>query len=208
MPALIPRRSAAAAFGLPGRRPVNGFRMRQGSLRGSGFSLIEVVLALAVVSFCGVTMLGLLSAGLSSFQHSEELSAGASIRNQIVQDLQQAGWAANLYQYFGIDSSAANTTSTWVNNGSPKSQTQYFDGEANLLPSSDGAVFKAMVTPVVPGTPNEQYSSGWTGPAPVAGAGPAASASLMEFQIVISRSGVPATGKGSTVTYTICLGRN
>jgi uncharacterized protein (TIGR02598 family) len=52
-----------------------------------GFSLVEVVLALGVVSFCVISLLGLVSAGLKSDANSSGETVVASLLTAIVIDL-------------------------------------------------------------------------------------------------------------------------
>jgi uncharacterized protein (TIGR02598 family) len=57
---------------------------------GSGFSLIEVTLALGVAAFCLLTLFGLLPMGLTSNQASHEETAAANITSAILADLRNA----------------------------------------------------------------------------------------------------------------------
>jgi uncharacterized protein (TIGR02598 family) len=63
-------------------RPRFHLRFAQGYSR-DGFSLIEVVLALGVVSFCLISITGLLSVGLSSIGSSREKAGAANALEQI-----------------------------------------------------------------------------------------------------------------------------
>ena len=141
-------------------------------------------------------MIGLLGVGISSFQSSEQISVSSKIREQVVGDLVQEGWSGILKQYFGINSVTA--TTTWVGQ-TPSPQTFNFDEYGTLLTSTTGALFQATVTPCT-STTNPTTSS--------QGAGPASSASLLEFQIAIRRVNVPATIPGSVTTYTAFVGHN
>jgi uncharacterized protein (TIGR02598 family) len=58
-------------------------------LRQSGFSLVEVVLAVGVISFAFVAILGLLPAGLHQFRQAMDTSVAAQIAQRIIQDAQQ-----------------------------------------------------------------------------------------------------------------------
>ncbi|MGB8356459.1 MAG: Verru_Chthon cassette protein B [Chthoniobacteraceae bacterium] len=55
----------------------------------SGFSLIEVVMALGIVSFAFVAIFGLLPIGLTSFRNAMDASIGSQIVQQVVTDVQQ-----------------------------------------------------------------------------------------------------------------------
>jgi uncharacterized protein (TIGR02598 family) len=163
-----------------------------------GFSLIEVVLALGVLSFSSVVMIGLLGVGISSFQTSEQISTSSKIREQVVGDLEEEGWSGVLAQYYST------TPSAWTAQpaaGTP--QTFYFDEYGTLLPSTGstppGTLFQAVVTPCSPTT---SATVGGTG------GGPASSTSLIEFTIAISRINVPTTVTGSVTTYVAFVGHN
>lgn len=72
----------------------------------SGFSLIEVTLALGVVSFALVAVLGLIPVGMVAFRKAVDVSVGSQIVQQVVADFQQADFAtltqaqAPAYRYF------------------------------------------------------------------------------------------------------------
>jgi uncharacterized protein (TIGR02598 family) len=55
----------------------------------SGFSLVEVMLALGVLAFTSVGLLGLVASGLGSFREAVDLSTGAQISQRVVGDVQQ-----------------------------------------------------------------------------------------------------------------------
>ena len=57
--------------------------------RQSAFSLVEVVLAVGVISFAFVAILGLLPAGLAQFRQAMDNSVGAQIAQRIILDCQQ-----------------------------------------------------------------------------------------------------------------------
>ncbi len=59
-------------------------------IRNKGFSLIEVVLALAIAVFAIVPLIALLPAGMKNNQESEEISQAASLLNEITIALKQA----------------------------------------------------------------------------------------------------------------------
>jgi type II secretory pathway pseudopilin PulG len=69
----------------------------------SGFSLIEVTIALGVAAFCLLTIFGLLPMGLSSNQGSMEQTAAANISSAILADLRSAQpLGANSSPRYGI----------------------------------------------------------------------------------------------------------
>jgi len=58
--------------------------------RQSGFSLVEVVLAVGVISFAFVAILGLLPAGLTQFRQAMDNSIASQIAQRIIMDAQQS----------------------------------------------------------------------------------------------------------------------
>ncbi len=181
---LFPAESSNADFGPAQMKPRRRYPL--------GFSLVEVVMALSIVAGCCIVMVGLLGVGLTTFNTSQELTISGKIDEQIVSDIEQAGWSGVLQQYFGIPNATASTT--WVGT-SATPQTSLYDEYGNLLTgtsSTASPIYQATVTPLTtaggPASPEN---------------GNAGSPSLIQFQIQISRVGVPnpATAPGTT-TYT------
>lgn len=56
----------------------------------SGFSLIEVTLALGIISFVLVSLLGLLPTGLSSFRDSMRATVSAQVSQRLIAEVRQA----------------------------------------------------------------------------------------------------------------------
>lgn len=65
-------------------------RLRRSSSRDSGFSLVEVALAIAVIAFAFVALLGLLPAGLTTFRRALDISICTEIAQRLVADAQGA----------------------------------------------------------------------------------------------------------------------
>jgi uncharacterized protein (TIGR02598 family) len=70
------------------------FRQRAGSVRPadwklSGFSLVEVTLAMGIIAFALVAVLGLVPPGLSTFRKAVTTSIGTQIVQQVVSDIRQ-----------------------------------------------------------------------------------------------------------------------
>jgi uncharacterized protein (TIGR02598 family) len=63
--------------------------MHQSSARRGGFSLVEVVLAVGVVAFAFVAVLGLLPAGMTQFRQAIDTSVCAQIGQRVIMDAQQ-----------------------------------------------------------------------------------------------------------------------
>lgn len=85
--------------------------MRKSPRRSRAFSLVEVVLAIGVVSFAFVAIMGLLPAGMSQFRKAIDTTMAADIAQRIISDAQQAdfdtltngpsnGLANSPYQYY------------------------------------------------------------------------------------------------------------
>jgi uncharacterized protein (TIGR02598 family) len=108
----------------------------------SGFSLVEVALAMAIAVFCLVVMLALLPVGLTSRQASIGETAANGILNEVVSDLRATTpttpKADTKSQQFGIAIPASTGTTTTI----------YFSGlgasTGTILTSS--AIYKLTVT--------------------------------------------------------------
>jgi uncharacterized protein (TIGR02598 family) len=115
---------------------------RTRSFSKSGFTLVEVVLALGIISFTLITMLGLLGNGLAAVH----TSTNASIVSEIVQQIR-----TNLDK-----STRAMLTSQST------ATTNYFDNQGLLLASSGpapaGTVYAGVLS--APTTPSASYFSG------------------------------------------------
>ncbi len=80
----------------------------------SAFSLVEVVLALGVVSFSLVALIGMLPVGLSNFRQAIEIQTQAQIVQQIATELQLAkysdlssgGYQSGFPRYFDAEGAA------------------------------------------------------------------------------------------------------
>jgi uncharacterized protein (TIGR02598 family) len=93
--------------------------------RASGFTLIEVALALGVVAFAFVGLIALLPAGLNNFRSSMNISIGSQIFQQIVNDAEQADFDALVKQ------------ETPDGTGFAVLPLRYFDDEGNeIVPSA------------------------------------------------------------------------
>lgn len=102
------------------------------------FSLVEVVLALGLTSFCLLAVMGMIPAGLSQNQNSVEKTVAANIACAIVADLRNAP-AAGTSPTYGFTLPTAGSASSMAN-GSP--QVLYFSGEGCV----SGSVGAAPVT--------------------------------------------------------------
>jgi Tfp pilus assembly protein PilV len=80
----------------------------------SGFSLVEVTLALGVVVFCLVSVFGLLAVGVSSTTASIDQTAATNILTSIAADLESTAKAGQTSPVFGITLPLANAATAQV----------------------------------------------------------------------------------------------
>lgn len=125
--------------------PYSPFIRKSLASRRTAFSLVEVVLAVGVISFAFVAILGLLPAGLHQFRQAMDTSVGAQIAQRVIQDCQLTDFdtlvdTANLTQnpnsivYIRAPSSAL-TKSASTNN--PGACVRYFTEEGNeIIPAT------------------------------------------------------------------------
>ena len=109
-------------------------------LRGeTGFSLIEVVLAIGIVSFAFVTLLGLLPVGLTAFRQSIDTTVGSQIVQRVVNEAQQADYTS------------------LINSGTTQ---RYFDDQANEVTAANAnnSIYTVQVS--VSGTTSLPNSAG------------------------------------------------
>jgi type II secretory pathway pseudopilin PulG len=118
----------------------------------SGFSLVEVTLALGVAAFCLLAVLGLLPTGLKTQQAGIEQTAANTISSQIVADL-----SAALRLPPGLQSKQFNLHGHWAEALTP--DILYFANDGTFIPGSTNqnpppptAVFVAVVTYLRPPT--------------------------------------------------------
>jgi uncharacterized protein (TIGR02598 family) len=81
------------------------------------FTLVEVVVALGVFTFCSVSLVGLFSVGLSNSRKSSEDTAIASMSSQIFDILRAENTNAagqTLTYYFDVDGQMTNAASYFV----------------------------------------------------------------------------------------------
>ena len=93
-----------------------------------GFSLVEVVIAVGVVSFAFVAILGLIPAGMSQFRQAMDTSASAQIAQRVIGDAQQTDFDV-LTQTADPRTAAPNFTFLAPTVANPR--VRYFDEAAN-----------------------------------------------------------------------------
>jgi uncharacterized protein (TIGR02598 family) len=97
----------------------------------NAFSLVEVTLALGLVAFSLVTLLGLMPMGLATFHKAVETSVSSQIVQQVVTDVEQTDFSQ-------LTTSATGVTQLGL---------RYFDDQGNELSSatSPGAIYQVNV---------------------------------------------------------------
>jgi uncharacterized protein (TIGR02598 family) len=97
-------------------------RLAPAKCPASGFSLVEVSVAMAIVSFAMVSILGLIPMGLTNFRQAMNNTVEAQIVQGITSDLELASFT------------------------SLQSTTDYYDSDGNATTASSQPVYTATVT--------------------------------------------------------------
>jgi uncharacterized protein (TIGR02598 family) len=103
----------------------------------SGFSLVELALALGILGFTMTALIGMLPFGLSAFKQAMTNTIESEIVQNLSNDILLANYS-DLYKY--------------------NSQSYYYDYEGMPLPSSTGAVYTATVSMIGIGGANSPLS--------------------------------------------------
>jgi len=122
------RLTGRAASAVPSPRPA----LRRHPVGNVGFSLVEITIALGLVSFVAVSIIGLLPTGLTVMRNAMDQTVEA----QIVRSISGQSQVANF---------------TNLTSGGPS----YFDHEGQLLSSGEGARYTVTLSrhlPVFPGS--------------------------------------------------------
>jgi uncharacterized protein (TIGR02598 family) len=162
----------------------------------SAFSLVEVVLALGVTTFCLVALIGLLSVGLTSNRGTIEQAGATAVLSAAVADLYATprtnpyGSATTTVQ-FGIKIPANPVTAA-----TPVT-TLYFVGNGQWSPTVQStSVYRLTITPIVPSIPTTTPASGTT-----------RIATFMDLKATWPAS-VPVANAGGTAETFVSLNRN
>ncbi len=105
----------------------------------SGFSLIEVTIAMGVMAFAAIAILGIIPTGLAAATRSSQTTIAARLASEVQSEIQQVGLAS-----FATD--ATNTT--------------HFDGDGKILPNNTGAVYdvyRSVEDCSLPGAPTASF---------------------------------------------------
>jgi hypothetical protein len=138
------------------------FRARQ-----SAFSLVEVVLAVGVISFAFVAILGLLPAGLAQFRQAMDNSVGTQIAQRIILECQQTDFDV-LFGDTLVNGKLVNLATTYPNaqqayygqlasyatndkNKANPLSVRYFDEQGNevIAQGASGALSNAELATVI-----------------------------------------------------------
>ncbi len=126
--------------------PVPSLPRDAGEQRSRAFTLVEMALALGIVSFALVALLGMLPIGLQASRAAGDLTVTTEITHRLVGMIEQAGY------------SKCSSDPTIPNSSTLESSFYYFDaGGAPLVPASAGvppadALFSANIVVLPTGT--------------------------------------------------------
>ena len=90
-------------------------RARVGRFGSGGFSLVEVVMAIGILSFAMVPLVGMLPTGLNTFRNSIDRSVSTQIAQRIISEARQTGFtnlsSLQVNRYFTDEGDATTETS-------------------------------------------------------------------------------------------------
>jgi uncharacterized protein (TIGR02598 family) len=153
----------------------------------AAFSLVEVVLALGVTTFCLVALVGLLSVGLTSNRGTIDQAGATAVLSAAVADLYATPRGTTTTPQFGITLPSTPTAST-------SATTLYFVGNGQFSTSlQSSSAYRLTATPIVSTAP------GTTGPTRVA--------TFLDLKVTWPAAVTPSLAAGSAETF-IALNRN
>jgi len=105
----------------------------------AGFSLVEVTIAIGIVSFAFVSVIGLIPTGLNTFHQAMDASVGTQIVQRVLNDLQQTDFTVLTQDATGV----ANETYryTWTLSNNSQSKVRYFDDQGNEVTDPARAIY-------------------------------------------------------------------
>jgi len=111
------------------------------SISGStaAFSLVEVTVAIGIVAFAFMGIMGLIPTGLNTFRQAIDLSVGSNIAQKVIREAQQTDFITLI----GSNTSAFQQSST----------PRYFDDQGNELTTGSAAAIYQVNTCITPATP-------------------------------------------------------
>ncbi len=95
----------------------------------SGFSLVELVLAIGIVSFAFVSLFALLPAGLTTFRQTMDTTIGSQIVHRIINEAQQTDYPTLV---------------------ATPTLDRYFDDQGNEVDSLDNSIYTVEVSVTAP----------------------------------------------------------
>lgn len=119
---------------------------RQEAASCAAFSLVEVTIAIGIVAFAFVAILGLLPTGMTVFRQSINTTVTSQIAQRIINDARQT-------DFDELIKDAGNSTITGSNMTGRKAE-RYFDDQGNELAATDrGKSIYSVNTRITPETP-------------------------------------------------------
>lgn len=109
----------------------------------AAFSLIEVVMAIGIVAFAFISVLGLIPTGLNTFRQAIDASVGAQIVQRVMNEAQQTDF----------DVLVQGSNGTYL-----QRPVRYFDDQGNEMANSTGAIYQVN-TRIMPVTPMPSHTS-------------------------------------------------
>lgn len=110
--------------------------------RGRAFSLVEVVLALGVVSFAIVAILGVLPLGLQTSHYAQDETRAAQIAQAVLTSI--AAQAST--QFSSVQLKLDDNSTTPIDlNGGPDTKTVFADNDGKLVAAQSGAVYAVTI---------------------------------------------------------------
>lgn len=110
-----------------------------------GFSLVEVTLAVGVIAFCLIVLVGLLPGGLMAVRDGANEEAAADLLAVVSMDVSQT--TGETSPVFGVP----------VRSESPEVVTRFCDGGGKVLPTTEDARFRVDITPRDSGNPRLRF---------------------------------------------------
>lgn len=108
-----------------------------------GLSLVEVTLAVGVIAFCLIVLVGLLPGGLAAVRDGANEEAATGLLATVSLDISQAANPEDVSPVFGVPARSE----------SPQAVTTYCDGGGKVLPAAEHARFRVEITPHDSGNP-------------------------------------------------------
>jgi uncharacterized protein (TIGR02598 family) len=118
----------------------------------AAFSLVEITMAIGIVSFAFLGVFGLIPTGLNTFRQAMDASVGSQIAQRVINDAQQTDFNTLI----GGNTSAFQQSST----------PRYFDDQGNEVTTAGGAIYQvntcitpATATPSASGNTNPNLAT-------------------------------------------------